>query len=244
MNSLPPGLSLDRAKSRSVTFATPCYRDISPWHHASMIETVSLLRGLGIACEVKMVVGVPVNDARNALANRFLATDHTDLVFIDADEGWDAWNIVRLLASEQPLIAAVGRKKTAAPDDDLKTWCMGLLPGTLDGVPTDAAGAIEVEYVGTGLMRINRSVFETMIAAHPEWERESAGTQVERFYEFFACDLDPSRKSRNGEDISFCHRWRALGGSTFVDPGITIRHFGTCEYGGNIGRFFEAAPSV
>jgi hypothetical protein len=48
---------------------------------------------------------------RNAICAWFLASDHTDLIFIDADMGWQANAIVHLLASPHPVIGAVGRRK-------------------------------------------------------------------------------------------------------------------------------------
>lgn len=239
MQALPFGATLDDLRARSVLLATPCYRDISPWHHAAMIETVDLLRSLGITCEVKLIVGVPVADARNALANRFLDTKHTELLFVDADEGWNPADVVRLLASGLPVVGAVGRKKSSTPDGDLSAWCMTLLPSDNGTVPITENGMVEVEAVGTGFLLIGRCVFETMRVSHPEWTRDNVGADGGVFTEFFACDLDTTGRNRLGEDLTFCHRWRALGGRVFIDPTIAISHYGFHEFGGSVARFFD-----
>lgn len=237
------GLSADRLKGRSIALGVPVYRDISPWHYASMIQTISLLSSLEIDCQLRMVIGMPVADARNAIANRMLATAHTDLIFIDADEGWNPFDIVRLIASGLPMVAGVGKKKSTVPESDLSAWCASPLVSDGNISATDA-GFVEAEYCGTGMLLINRTVFEKMISAHPEWKRESIGSQKEEFYEFFANDLDETGTRRNGEDISFCMRWRALGGSVFIDPRIVIHHYGTYDYTGDFSQFFDHLKST
>ena len=233
------GLDLNFARQRSVFFAVPAYRDISPYHYASMLKTKSLLDSLGIRHDLGLICGIPVTDARNVLANRLLETNFSDLLFIDADEGWEPWDVVRLLATCLPFVGAVGRKKSPAPDSDLGSWCF--LPLDNGGtVPITAAGMVEVDAVGTGMLLVNRGVFEEMREAHPEWARDGIGASGnEAFTEFFACDLDDTGTRRTGEDISFCRRWRALGGTVFIDPTIAISHYGTHEYGGSVARFFD-----
>lgn len=237
------GLSVDAAKGRSVLIGTPCYRDCSPGYTAAIIETVTLLMTLGIRCEVRMPVGVTVHQARNAIANAFLETNHTDLLFIDADMSWDAWDVVKLLASDKELIGGVGRKKSHKPDNDLDVWCFAGIEGSEDSVQMDAAGNLMVASVGTGFLKIRRNVFEELMAAHPEWRRRSNVTDnpdAQRWYwRFFA--WGDTGLDEIGEDYEFCRRWRDLGGSVWVDPSIRLKHFGIHTYGGCIGALFEAA---
>jgi hypothetical protein len=236
------GLNPENLKRRSIRIGVPCYRDISPYHYLSMIQTVSLLESLGVSCEVKVLIGMPVVDARNAISNRMLESDRTDVLFIDADEGWDAFDVVRLIASGLPLVAGVGKRKSLTPDDDLTAWCA--YPLIADGTyAMTEAGFVKVEWCGTGMMLINRTVLRQMAAAHPEWRRESLGTQNEEFYEFFAMDLDETGSRRNGEDVSFCMRWRALGGDIYVDKNIKMDHWGSYNYTGDFSQFFPDPPS-
>ena len=232
------GLSLEIAQHRSVRFAVPIYRDVSPFHYISMIVTLDLLGKLGIECDIQTIVGVPVFDARNTLANRMLATNYTDLMFIDADEASDAFDVVRLLASGLPFVGGVGKKKSTVSDSELSASCCTFLDRN-GNVPITDAGFVEVEGIGTGFLLINRSVFEKMRDAHPEWMRESVHSQKEEFFEFFACDLDETGMRREGEDLSFSRRWRNLGGTIFMHPNICIDHYGTFNYTGDISQFFE-----
>jgi len=231
-------LSIEHLRRRSIKIAVPCYRDVSPWHLLSMVHMTAVLNALGVGYGLYTVQGMPVCDARNALANRLFESPHTDILFIDADMSWQPWDAIRLIASGLQLVAAVGKKKSAAPDSDLSTWCAR--PSVVDGrVAITDAGFVEVEYVGTGMMLINESVLRKMAAAHPEWRRDTLGGQHEEFFEFFATDLSPDGTHRLGEDISFCKRWQALGGKVFVDPMAKLGHHGIFNYTGNFAQFFD-----
>ena len=181
-----------------------------------MCQTLVQLAQLDIRTYVQHVVGSSnLPRARNELAAGFLASDYTDLLFIDDDMGWQPADVVRLLASDKPLIAGVGPKKRALPDNDARKWCVRFLADNV--VNQDRMGAVEVEAVGTGFMLISRSVFTTMIEAHPEWKRrgwdnmpEDARRWYHRFFHF-----DSDHADEPGEDYSFCWAWRALGGQVW-----------------------------
>jgi hypothetical protein len=123
------------------------------WQYTlALAETCVLLQGLGIKFYYATVVGMSnLPRARNILVARFLASGATDLMFIDDDIGWDQNDVVRLLGSEQPLIAGAYRKKTDN-DNDIANWSCGFLAS--HDLETDTMGNVEVAWVGTGFMRI------------------------------------------------------------------------------------------
>src|SRR5207302_4877147 len=127
--------------------------------------------------------------ARNELAARFLASGATDMLFVDDDMGWNHGDVVRLLASDKPVIGGVGARKKPFDDTDPNKWCYRPLAGPRN----QNGGAIEVETVGTGFLKITREPFERMIAAHPELKRrglpgmpEAAAKYYHRFFSFGA----------------------------------------------------------
>ncbi len=235
------GLSLDRALAASVMIGVPCYRDVMPEHYAAGVETVALFLSLGIGCELKIVKNAPVHQARNSIANRFLESEHTDLLFVDDDMSWKPWDAVRLLASPHPLIAAIGRKKIELPDTDMTAWCWSQIGPVLR---IDRAGAIEVGGVGTGMMKIHRSVLETMATAHPEWRRRAriADTAAQQRYYVKFFGWNDQGEDEISEDLGFCNAWRALGGAVWADPTIEMQHYGVKAFGGSLARFIERAP--
>ncbi len=108
---LVEGLSIEHLRRRFIKLAVPCYRDVSPWHLLSMVHTTAVLNAAGVGYGLHTIVGMPVADARNALANRMAGSPYTDLLMIDADMSWEPWDAIRLIASGLPVIAAVGKKK-------------------------------------------------------------------------------------------------------------------------------------
>jgi hypothetical protein len=233
---------LARARSRSMFIATPIARHPVRQYTFSLAKTLVHLAQLGIDSWMQQVVGNSnLPRARNELVASFLASDYTDLLFIDDDMGWQPNDVVRLLASEQDVIGGVGCKKVMCADTEISKWCLRALNGPL---VQDEMGALEVEAVGTGFMKITRTVFEKMIAAHPDWKRRGWPRMPEAvrawYYQFFR--FDPNDVDEIGEDIAFCHTWRALGGTVWIDPTIKLVHVGEHEYTGNLDALLEALP--
>jgi hypothetical protein len=96
-------------------------------------------------------------------------------------------------------------------------------------------GALEVEALGTGFMKISRAVFSRLKIAHPDWKRRGRPTMPEHeraeYYQYFR--FDPNDPDEHGEDVAFCHAWRDLGGTVWVDPAIKLVHVGEFEYTGS-----------
>jgi hypothetical protein len=153
--------------------------------------------------------------------------------------GWRPEAVVRLLASEKPVIAGVGRKRVDKPNSDRDVWCVSFLEDAQSMLNQDAMGAIEVEAVGTAFMKIERGVFETLIAAHPEWKRDGhdgmSAAVKEKYYRFFKFNDE----TEGGEDFLFCHNWRALGGKVFIDPMIWLSHAGGKAWSGCIAEMLQ-----
>jgi hypothetical protein len=224
---------LARVKSRIVMICTPIARAPVWQYTTSLAETSVLLHQLGVkAYHISVVGSSNLPRARNLLAAKFLASDATDLLFIDDDVGWQPADVVRLLASDQPLIGGVIRKKIGDSDNP-DGWCCNFLPGAERGLGTDAMGSVEVARVGTAFLRIERRVFEDMIRWHPEWKRSGAPdlplAEQQFYYRFFLFGDDEL-----GEDYVFCDRWRELDGHVFIDPSIKLSHVGETAITGTI----------
>ena len=234
---------LARARSRSVYLATPIARHPVRQYTFSLAKTLVYLAQLGIPSWMQQIVGNSnVPRARNELAAGFLASEYDTLLFIDDDMGFAREDVLRLLASEHDVIGGVGVKKSIRPDTDPERWCMRRLNGELH---QDEMGAIEVEAVGTGFLKITREPFERMRAEHPEWKRRgwpNMPAEVRAcYYEFFR--FGNEGEDEIGEDVGFCREWRRLGGSVWIDPTIKLDHVGEYVYNGNIEALLEALPT-
>lgn len=235
---------MDRARQRSVFIATPVARHPVRQYTIALLDTMLLLQQLGIKARLQWTVGNSnLPRARNELVAEFLASDCTDLLFIDDDMGWKARDVIRLLASEQDYIGGVGRKKDPLSDDRaFESWCCRVLPGSQEIVQDDM-GMVEVRGVGTGFVKISRRVFEGIISAHPDLKRPGLKSMPEavrdHFYRFFAFQDDADQQL--SEDFALCEMWRQLGGSVWADPSIELVHVGEREFTGTFGALLEPA---
>lgn len=243
---------LARARQRSVMICTPIARSPAWQYTASLASTLLYLTERGIRVTFQFVVGGSViHRSRNELVAHFLASDCTDLLFVDDDMQWAAEDVLRLLGSDKPLIGGVGRMRCQKPNSDPAVWCWRPLRDAAGAPIQDAMGALEVRGFGAAFMLINRRVFVDLAAAHPEWRRAGpsdwAPELIANHWEMFT----PSETDEVGElseDYGFCHRWRRLGERVWVDPTIRLGHVGAFNYAGAVEELLipsentESAP--
>jgi hypothetical protein len=231
---------LAAVRSRRVMIATPVYRDTSWQYTRALVDTCLTLERMGVHHCCQFVIGNSnLPRARNELAATFLASDCTDLIFIDADMGWKPNDVLRLLASDKDVIGGCGRKRSAKPNSDPAVWCAWLLPDANVQLHQDDMGAIEVAGVGTGFLRISRAALTQLALLHPEWKLAGRGDmpdgQRDMYHSFFQFG---SGEDEIGEDYLFCRRWREAGGTVWIDAEINLLHVGAQEYSGSIAELF------
>jgi hypothetical protein len=174
-----------------------------------------------------------VSRVRNLIASDFLASDCTDLMFIDSDINFDAEDIFRLMAwnidPKKGIVAGipVARKKgkvyisTLDTDDD-------------EHIFMDKMGLVRAKRVATAFMMIRRDVFTQLKDAHPEWvyhDEKKVGDEMIAFFDFALKD-----GNYIGEDFLFCDRARELGFEVWIDPTIKLGHMGVEEFAGSFGE--------
>lgn len=173
-----------------------------------------------------------LHHARNRMVSKFLRSDCTHMLFIDADMGWPDYLPLEFLAHDKDVIAAVGCTKEEPPK-----FCLKVDPETF--LFDKERGLVRVRSVGTGFMMISRRCIETMAEAnkaHAYRDAQSPGEMIPQVFWFDVIDNEIV-----GEDFTFCNRWRALGGEVWIDPAVTMSHVGTKEYSGN---YAEAVRST
>jgi hypothetical protein len=209
----------------------------------SLMATQRLLFERKIETDVLIVADCPyLPTARNTLVAMFLRDpEATDLLFVDADVGFDAMAVLRLLDRPEEIVAGVYPLKR-----DSGGW--PVVMQTEDGVPIGRDGLIEADFLPTGFMRIKRTVFEQMMTAYPYLQyRESVvetmgdGT-LRAAWDFFHMGIDSTRQRWTTEDYAFCQRWRDLGGRLWIEPDIDFQHIGRKAYTGNLHQFLMRQP--
>ncbi len=212
------------APTPTIFIATPCLDgNVSAHYAASLVRTMTALQQRGWrAPHIDFEIGNSlIADARNKLVARFLATDSSDLVFIDADLSWSPDDLLRLVSFDVPFVAGVYQRKSRTKIDFAVKF------GSVIGM--DAQRLMAVERVGTGFMRLRRDCLDKMLAAHPGLRLENPKDPADtNFFALF--DTSVVDGQFVGEDFTFCDRWRALGGQVHIDPAMNFGHHGAAVY--------------
>ena len=212
------------ASTPTLFIATPCLDgNVNAHYTASLVRTMSALQRRGWRSpQIDFEIGNSlIADARNKLVARFLASDASDLVFIDSDLSWSAEDLLRLASIDAPFVAGVYQRKSRAKID----FAVKFGPA----IGLDAQRLMAVERVGTGFMRLRRDCLERMVAAHPSLRLRNPGAPEDgHFYALFDTAIVDGQFI--GEDFTFCDRWRAIGGQVLIDPAINLSHHGAAAY--------------
>lgn len=191
---------------QSVFIATPTYDEwVCIEYASSLAESAVRLTQAGIGMYHAIAPGNPFLDmARNQLVEKFLATDATDLLFIDADVGWDAKAITRVLSYGEEIVGGLVPKRDAKNES---LFHQNAITGVMS-----REGLFQCLELPTAFMRIRRSAFAKL--AKPYFK---IGTADKDF----------------GEDIYFCRRWCERGEFLWIDSDISFSHRGGKAWRGN-----------
>lgn len=223
----------------AVMVGMPCYGGMlaAPALHG-LLETqrALLARGIGFYCATTTNESL-VPRARNTIVAHFLASDCSHLVFVDADIGFGADAVLRLLAHERPVIGGLYRLKRLDRADWAVEWHVGP-DGAVRRDP--ASGALEVASIGTGFLCLRRDALERLVAAFPDtrYRPPPAEDGAEpawhaHCHALFDSGVDRATGRYVGEDYGFCARWRAIGGEVWCDPALLLEHHGQACFSGN-----------
>ena len=238
------------ARRIKLYLATPCYGcQMTVLFLASVLGLQSACSKRGIECIIDFIGNESlVERARNILAARFLQSDATHLLFIDADIGFRPEAVFRLLDFDQDVTTAVypkkafdwGQIKTKLEAGDTEpVFQMGLDFNINIASQKEAVtnGFVKVLDSATGFMLIKRGVLERMRDHYrPELDcvNDIMGQSIKEYVALFACMIDPQTRRFLSEDYSFCRRYQALGGEIWADLASPLAHIGTNVFSGNI----------
>lgn len=193
---------------------------------------------------------------RGRAVRKFLESDATHLFFVDADVSFAPIVVRRLIALDRPIVGVPYPKRHIHWERVYSAVQAGKLPeeGAYDyvlhtgGKPSDvdADGCLDVEGLGMGCTLIRRDCLTTMVRAYGEDapEREDlrffdthpapgmGGPTVQLFAH--APDVVDGQDVLLSEDLSFCKRWRALGGkiACYLGEGAPAGHHGSHHFHG------------
>lgn len=222
--------------------ATPTHSgDVVHEYVKSLLASLDDLRGRGVTADVHFLPGnCYIALARDQLAADFLASDCTDLVFIDADVGWQADGIARLLRWDREIVGGLYPFKI-----DHESYPARVLTQA-DGRPVVDAltGLIECDGLPTGFLRIRRDVIQRMADHYSEArsfaDRRANVPDGQHIVELFPTEI--LHRAWWGEDYRFCHMARALGIRIWCEPRLTLTHVGRRAWRGNYHEFMCRQP--
>lgn len=215
--------------ARKVILGTPCL-DGRPeaWYMHSVVQTIKLCAQHGIEIvPILMSYDAMIQRARNDLLKLALASEASDLLFIDDDEEWDPRWAFALLKHNVDVVGAAVRKKT----DDAELYNVRASSPFIEA--DRATGLWPVDGIGTGFVRLSRKALQALWngAAALEYVEDSGA--VNRMV-FNVAVVDRRLVS---EDIFMCDALRAAGLKIYLDPRFTITHIGMKKYAGDFQRY-------
>lgn len=238
--------------------ATPCYGGLvhEPYLRAMTTFTSASLT-IGMPINMATIVNESlITRARNELVKYLMMTDCTHLFFIDADIGFKAEDIIKIILHDKDVVVgAYPLKKvawenidTSKPRDKKEIQRMAtdyVINIKFQNEEQQNTGQvpvvdnlIEVHDAGTGFMCIKRHVIEKMIKAYPEthYDKEPKHVTHEqddgKRWALFDTMIDEDNRYLS-EDYTFCRRWQRLGGKIWLDPTIELSHVGTHTFFGH-----------
>ena len=188
--------------------------------------------------EYRPYPGCPIiSRLRNTIVSDFLASDMTDLLFVDADVVWQPGAVGKLVGYPVDVVAGIYPHRT-----DPLSWPVRYLKDRPDLWADPDTGLLEVDGVPGGFLRLTRVALEKMIAAYPELRYNDFGAISGSAHALF--DHALRDKEYYGEDYVFCDRWHDVGGKVWVDPNIAMRHIGYKTFSGTFGTWLKGREPI
>jgi hypothetical protein len=183
-----------------------------------------------------------VPNARNVLTQQFLESQATHLMWIDADIGFNATDIISMLIADKDIVCGIYPKreidwarvsqavKAGVPPEELSNYAGSFAFKPLDGAAgaedADPDGLFEIEAGGTGFMLIKRGVFDALSEDVAEYLSDYLPDR-KAIKEFYSTAIEPGSGRLVAEDFHFCRQARNRGFKIYAAPWVRLSHAGT-----------------
>lgn len=208
------------------------------------------LRSACIDRGVEMLVDFLGNEsliprARNLITEKFIQSDATHLLFIDADIAFHHDAVFSLLAADKDVICGVYPKKlymwdkwekNLNPREPAYQKCLDFnLNVKINEKPLEKelGRYVEVLDAATGFMLIKRDAILKMKEEYKEsllCKNDVQGYSIDEYVALFDCMIDPETRRYLSEDYAFCRRWQQIGGKIHADIGSVFGHEGNFTF--------------
>jgi hypothetical protein len=203
----------------SLVVLVPVANAIEPECEASLQK----LRARGI--KVRVFRGASaIDQVRSMMVHDALRDGFTEVLWVDADVGFEPADVDMLLSHDQPLVCGIYPKKAT------RAFACHLLPGTRELVFGEEGGLLEILYAAGGFTLVRSAVY---VALQEKLGLPTCNAQ-------FGAPLVPYylpmvKETPEGpwylaEDYAFSERARQAGFSVYADTRIRLRHIGRYAY--------------
>lgn len=179
-----------------------------------------------------------IDQARSQMATDALDEGFDELMWIDADVGFEPDAVDRLRAHGLPIVCGIYPKKGQ------RSLSCNLLPGTKKLTFGENGAVVEIAYAATGFLLTTRKVYEDIASSQklPRCNERFGRPVVPYFLPLIVEDADGPWYL--GEDFAFCERARRSGHRIMADTTIRLHHIGMYRYswedaGGELQRFSQ-----
>jgi hypothetical protein len=253
----------EELQKKKLFVATPMYGGMCAGIYTrSMTDLTGLCVKYGIEMKYYCLFNESlITRARNYCVDEFLRSDSTHMLFLDADIGFSANDVIAMLAlqsDESPydILAAPYPKKCISWEKIKMAVDKGIAdedPNILERFvgdyvfnPANNVNEIkisepaEVMESGTGFMLIRRATFDLYREKYPEYMYKPDHVRTQHFdgsreiMAYFDCIIDPVSRRYLSEDYMFCQNVKRIGGKIWLCPWINTQHVGSYIFGGSL----------
>jgi hypothetical protein len=266
-------ITVEELQKRKLFVASPMYAGQCAGLYA---RSIADLTGLCVKYGIEMKFYALFNEslitrARNYCVDEFLRSDYSHLLFLDSDIGFNANDVIAMLAlqsdeSEYDILAAPYPKKCISWEKIKQAVDKGLAddnPAILEKFVGDYVfnpvantnqialnEPAEIMETGTGFMMIKRKLFAEYDMAYPQYKYKPDHVRSDHFdgsreiMAYFDCIIDPDSKRYLSEDYMFCQNVRKMGGKVWLCPWISTQHVGMYVFGGSLADLASIGASA
>ena len=205
----------------------------------SILNNVKMLEAKGIEVTVNAQMGdCYVDQTRNHIVKTFLASDSTDLIFVDNDLSFDGDAMLKLMLKPCQVIGAAYPYRS---QDKEGFPIAAFVHENHEFAGNKELGIIDCKFVPTGLLRINREAFDILKQNYPDNVDDKGELQMFRTGLLFERDGD---KRWYGEDVYFCEIVRKSGMICWCDPTIGCTHIGQLNKQGRLSDYLRSGRTI
>ena len=245
----------------TIAICTPMYGGVAHQVYInSIIRIMDELRMRGYASVLNTVANESlITRARNLLVHNSLKLDNLQgILFLDADQGVDAEDVISLIESGKDIIGVPTPKKSInwkqvqkaalLNRDELNLYSGNFVVEFINNekVEVSYVDPVEVKYAGSGLMYISAKVFDDLKPICKTYSNNftNGANLSEDIVEYFSTSIVEDTNELLSEDYNFCRLWRSLGNSVWIAPWVTTVHAGSYVFDGSFAHTVDLLSSL